>query len=70
MTKPQKQVKFQHKDGLRKRRDSEDTSNEPHSPTRNGHVAKPEVRRYESYDANWTDDDKARHVRLGLDHTR
>lgn len=72
MTKPQKQVKFQYKDGIRKRRDSEDThgSDAQHSPIRASSIStsnshhnlqdtkeRPTFTRAESH-ADWTDDDK------------
>lgn len=64
MTRPKKDVKFQHnssKDARKTSRTSDalDPSADSASPTRNGQATKPEVSRNESYDGNWTDDDKA-----------
>jgi hypothetical protein len=61
MTKPKKDVKFQHKDARRPSRSSIDNhdANDTSSPSRNGHLTKPEVSRNMSYDGNWTDDEKA-----------
>lgn len=65
MTKPKKDVKFQHRDARRPSRagfdeKEKDGSIEATSPTRNGHT-KPEMNRNESYawQTDNDDDDKA-----------
>jgi hypothetical protein len=65
MTKPKKDVKFQHKDARRPSRSSIDNhdANDTSSPSRNGHLTKPEVSRNMSYDGAWTDDEKASQCR-------
>ncbi|TIA03699.1 phosphatidate cytidylyltransferase [Aureobasidium pullulans] len=61
MTKPKKDVKFQHKEARRPSRSSNDSqdASDLSSPTRNEKLSKPEVSRNMSYDGAWTDDDKA-----------
>lgn len=65
MTKPKKDVKFQHKEARRPSRSSNDIqdANDTSSPSRNGQITKPEVSRNMSYDGAWTDDDKASQCR-------
>lgn len=61
MTKPKNNVKFQHREARRASRpasDEKDGSPET-SPTENGQLHKPEVSRNQSYEAAWTDDEKA-----------
>jgi len=71
MTKPKKEVKFQHRDGRRPSRTA-DTLDPPSSsspspsrnhgsPARNGTTitTKPELKRAESNNEGWTDDEKA-----------
>ncbi|KAG9902033.1 phosphatidate cytidylyltransferase, partial [Aureobasidium melanogenum] len=61
MTKPKKDVKFQHHEKARRpsrsSNDSQD-ANDTSSPTRSQQITKPEVSRNMSYDGAWTDDDK------------
>ena len=68
MTKPKKDVKFQHEKTRRPSRSSNDSQdvNDTSSPHRSQHVTKPEVSRNMSYDGAWTDDDKASQCRPAI----
>ncbi|THX67592.1 phosphatidate cytidylyltransferase [Aureobasidium pullulans] len=68
MTKPKKDVKFQHKEAKRPSRSSNDSqdASDLSSPTRNEKLSKPEVSRNMSYDGAWTDDDKASSSRSAI----
>lgn len=66
MTKPKKDVKFQHEKARRPSRSSNDSQDaiDTSSPSRSQQITKPEVSRNMSYDGAWTtDDDKASQCR-------